>query len=127
MYLDQISATNLQTAWALINTVLDGAGACYTAYYRPGNQLFLLPDNGDASQATSMILNGSGTNLSNSQCTILGSGSAASANGNLLTVTLNTQFKPAFAGRKAVFLGVATGTGQSSGWQSLYQGNTPLL
>jgi len=32
--------------------------AAVDAYYRPGNQLYLYPDNGDGSQATSMVLNG---------------------------------------------------------------------
>ena len=117
-YQDQSNASNLQTTWALINSALDGGGACYAAYYRPGNQLFLLPDNGDGSQATSMVLNGT-SSLSNSQCTILGSGSSASVSGNQLMVTLNTVFKPAFAGRKGVWLGAVTSTGQSSNWQAL--------
>lgn len=118
-YRDQTDANNLQTAWALINSALDGAGACYTAYYRPANLLLLLPDNGNGAQATSMVLNGGNASLSNSQCTIFGSGSSASVNGNQLTVTLNTVFKPAFAGRKGIWLGVATLTGQSSDWQAL--------
>ena len=118
-YQDQTSANGLETTWALINNALDGAGACYVAYYRPGNLLLLLPDNGNASQATSMVLNGGSTSLSNSQCTILGSGSSASVNGNQLSVTLNTVFKPAFAGRKGVWLGAATLSGQSSNWQAL--------
>ena len=118
-YQDQSDANSLQTTWALINNVLDGVGACYMAYYRPGNQLFLLPDNGDGSQATSMVLNGASASLSNSQCMIIGPGSSASVNGNQLKVTLNTVFKPAFSGRKAVWLGAVTLTGQSSSWQSL--------
>ena len=118
-YQDKSDANNLQTTWALINKALDGAGACYAAYYRPGNLLFLLPDDGDGSRATSMVLNGVSTSLSNSQCTILGLGSSAAISGNQLAVTLNTMFKPAFAGRKAVWLGASTQSGQSSDWQAL--------
>src|ERR1017187_7223084 len=55
-YQDQSSATNLQTVWALINTAIDGRGACFVAFYRPGNKLYLYPDNGDGNSATSMVL-----------------------------------------------------------------------
>ena len=118
-YQDQTDANNLQTTWALINSSLDGVGARYVAYYRPGNLLFLLPDNGDGSQATTMALNGTANSLTNSQCTVTGLGSSASAAGNQLAVTLNIGFKPAFAGRKAIWLGAATLAGQSSNWQAL--------
>ena len=65
-YQDQSTASNLQTVWALINTAVDGRRACYVAYYRPGNAVYLIPDNGDGMQATSMPLSGTGM-LSNSQ------------------------------------------------------------
>ena len=72
---DANNTNNLQTMWALINDSLNGHAACYIAYYRPGNQVFLIPDNGDGSQATSMVL--TGTNLvSNSQCTVSAQGSS---------------------------------------------------
>ena len=125
-YRDQGNATNLQTTWALVNNSLDGAGACYVAYYRPGNLLLLIPDNGNGSQATSMVLNGGSTTLSNSQCTILGSGSSASVNGNQLTVTVNAVFKPAFAGRKAVWVAASTLSNQSSNWQALGAWQAPV-
>ena len=118
-YQDQTDARNLQTAWALMNTALDGGHACYVAYYQPGNSLYLLPDNGDASQATSMVLNGSATSLSNSQCTILGTGSGASVSGSLLNVRLNMVFKQAFSGFKGVWMAEQTIGGQIGDWQSL--------
>ena len=118
-YQDAITAGNLQTAWALINTALDGRGACYVAYYRPGNQLFLIPDNGDGTQATSIVLAGTNT-ISNSQCTISAQGSSVSVNGAQLTVNLNIAFKPAFTGPKAVWTAVQTmGGAQTSAWQAL--------
>jgi len=68
-YQDQSDANDLQTVWALINTAVDGRAACYVAYYRPGNQLYLYPDNGDGTQAAKIALTG-GNTLSNSQCSI---------------------------------------------------------
>ena len=119
IYQDQTNANNLQTTWALMNTALDGGGACYIAYYRPGNLLLLLPDNGDGSQATSLVLNGANTSVNNSQCTIFGQGSSASVSGAQLTVTVNVTFKPSFAGHKGFWLASQTLGLQTGNWQSL--------
>ena len=113
---DATNALNLQTAWALINTAIDGRGACYAAYYRPGNLVFLYPDNGDGSQATSMVLTGNNT-ISNSQCTINAAGSLVSVVGNQMIVNLNTTFKSGFTGPKGVWTAVQTLGGQTSPWQ----------
>ena len=112
---DAGNTSTLQTAWALINTAIDGRGACYVAYYRPGNQVFLYPDNGDGTQATSIVLSGTNS-LSNSQCTISAAGSSVTANGNQLTVNLNTTFKSGFTGPKGVWTAVQTFGGVSSAW-----------
>ena len=106
-YQDQTAATNLQTVWALINTAIDGRAACYVAYYRPGNQLYLYPDNGDGTQATNIVLTGSNT-ISNSQCTISAQGANVQTSGNTLMVTLPITFKTAFAGFKGVWLAAQT-------------------
>ena len=104
---DATNATNLQTAWMLINTALDGRAACYVAYYRPGNTLYLIPDNGDGNQAQSLPLAGSNT-LSNSQCTIYSQSSTVTVSGNRLTLRLLVQFKSAFAGPKVIWNAVST-------------------
>ena len=117
-YRDQSNAANLQTVWGLINTAIDGRGACYFAYYRPGNLLYLSPDNGDGSQATNIFLSGSAT-IGNSQCTISAQGASVLANGNTLTVTLPITFKPAFTGFKGVWLAAQTLAAQTSAWQAL--------
>jgi hypothetical protein len=124
-YQDQTSATNLQTVWALINTALDGRAACYVAYYRPGNQLYLIPDNGDGSQATSILLSSGGT-LSNSQCSVSAQGASAQTSGNTLTVTLPITFTNAFAGFEAVWMAAQTLNGaQTSPWQALGAWSVP--
>ena len=117
-YQDATSAANLLTSWALINTAIDGRSACYIAYYRPGNQVFLYPDNGDGSQATSMVLTGTNT-LSNSQCTVSAQGSTVTSSGATSQVTLNIAFKPAFTGPKGVWMAVQTVAGAVSPWQAL--------
>ena len=118
-YQDQNTAANLQTVWALVNTAIDGRAACYVAYYRPGNQLYLYPDNGDGNAATNIVLTGSNT-IGNSQCTVSAQGSQVETNGNTLNVTLAIAFKPAFAGFKGVWLAAQTmGAAQTSAWQAL--------
>jgi len=118
-YQDATSAANLQTMWTLTNTAIDGRAACYVAFYAPGNQIFLVPDNGDGSQATSMSLSGTGT-LSNSQCTVSAAGSSYTTSGAQATLMLNIAFKPAFAGRKDTWLAVQTlNAAATSDWQAL--------
>jgi hypothetical protein len=118
-YQDQSSAANLQTVWALISTAIDGRAACYIAYYRPGNQVYLYPDNGDGNQAANIVLTGNNT-ISNSQCTISAQGASVQTAGSTLTVTLPVTFKPAFAGFKGVWMAAQTmGGAQTSPWQAL--------
>ena len=118
-YQDQTDANNLQTVWSIVHTEINGAGACYIAYYRPGNLLLLIPNNGDSSQATSMLLNGGNGSLSNSQCTIFGAGSSASTDGDQLALTLDVKFSSSFAGRKIIWLASSTLSGQASKWEAL--------
>ncbi len=115
---DQSAAANLQTVWALINTALDARTACYVAYYRPGNQVFLFPDNGDGAQATNIVLTGNNT-IGNSQCTVSAQGASVQTSGNTLTVSLPITFKTAFAGFKGVWMAAYTLGGASSPWQAL--------
>ncbi|HEY2015787.1 MAG TPA: hypothetical protein VGH38_19930 [Bryobacteraceae bacterium] len=117
-YQDQTIASNLQTVWALINTALDGRAACYVSYFRPGNLVFLTPDDGDGTHAVSMPLTGNGT-LSNGQCTVSAQGASVQTAGNSLTLTLPVTFKPGFAGFKGVWLAAYTMNGQVSPWQAL--------
>jgi len=123
-YQDQTSAGNLQTVWALINTAIDGRAACYVAYYRPGNALYLYPDNGDGTQATNITLAGNNT-ISNSQCTVSAQGSQVQSNGNTLSVTLPITFKTPFAGFKGVWLAAQTLAGAVSPWQALGAESVP--
>ncbi len=116
-FLDATSTTNLQTAWALINNAIDGRQACYVAYYIPGNALYLYPDNGDGTQATSIVLTGTNT-IENSQCRISAQGSSVTVTGNQLTLNLNYTFKTPFAGPRAVWTATQTTNGaQTSPWK----------
>jgi hypothetical protein len=100
----------------LLNEYLDGRQACYLAYVRPLNLLYLANDAGDA-LLPALELNGAGS-VSNSQCTINGAGSSVSAAGHSLKLTLNMSFHSAFAGRKAWYLAARDSAENSSGWQA---------
>ena len=117
-YQNATGAAYIQTAWTLINGALDGRGACSLAYYRPGNQIYLIPDNGDGTQAVSMVLSGTNS-VSNSQCTVMAQGSSVAVSGTQLTVNLNITFKPAFTGQKVVWMAVQNLANQTSDWQAL--------
>jgi len=123
-YQDQMNAGNLQTVWALVNSAIDARSACYVAYHRPSNQVYLFPDNGDGTQATSMPLTGNNS-VSNSQCTVSSQGATVMSNCNTLTVTLPVTFKASFAGYKAVWLAAQTIGGQTSAWQALGAWSVP--
>jgi len=115
---DATSYQNLSSVQALINTAVDGRSACYVAYNRIYQELFLVQDNGDAGHPIGMPLNGSGT-LSNSQCSIAGAGSSVSGSGQRLTLILNVTFTPAFAGHRAIWTATQTFSGGNSDWQAL--------
>ena len=116
-FLDQSNATNIQTAWLLINSAVNADRACYVAYFRPGNLLLLFPDNGDGNLATAIPLSSSGF-LENSQCRINAQGSSVTVVGNALTLNLNTVFKPAFAGPRIIF-GALNSSAVNSTWKPL--------
>lgn len=115
-YEDQTDSRNIQTAWALINSAVDGRGACYIAFFAPGDLVLLVPDDGDGSKATAMALPGSGT-IQNSQCSVYASGSSVARSGNRLTLALNLEFKAAFAGNKGVWLALQTLSAVTSAWK----------
>lgn len=121
---DASNTNNLQTMWALINNSLDGLGACYIAYYRPANLVFLVPDNGDGSQAVSMALTGNNT-VSNSQCTVSAQGSNVTVTGARVQVILPITLKPGFQARKAVWMAGSTLDGAHSAWQIQGVWNAP--
>jgi len=101
----------------LVNDWLDGRQACYLAYVRPLNGVYLVNDTGDALLPL-LPLGGSGT-VSNSQCSVSAAGSSVSASGNYLTLTLNLAFKPAFAGNRVFYVAARDTVEHNSGWQAM--------
>jgi len=103
----------------MINGSFSYASGCFILYYRPSNTLYLANDGDSAWQGSTTV--GSGTAISNSQCTITGAGSSANGSGNELILTLNITFgSPGFAGNRIFYLAVRdVNEGNNTGWQSL--------
>jgi hypothetical protein len=109
---------NLGVVNILINDFLDGRQACYLAYSRRYNVLYLVNDAGTA-LSPGLVLGGSGT-VSNSQCTVSAAGSSVNGSGNTLTVSLNLAFSGSFKGNRVVYLAARDlPEANNSGWQAL--------
>jgi hypothetical protein len=109
-------ASSINALYVLINSSLGAASACYFEYHRPSNTIYLANYANSATQGTTLV--GSGAPVSNSQCTVSGTGASVTTNGNQLTVNLPITFKSAFAGIKNVYVYVDDSTNLSSGWQT---------
>jgi len=113
---------SLSVVDVLINTSLDGIGACYLAVVPSGaaaGSVMLVDDAGNAGGPfATMSLPGAGT-VQNSQCSIAGAGSSLNANGTTLTVTLSITFKAPFAGTKIAYMAAQDTSPANSGWQPL--------
>ncbi len=117
IYTDPYGATDISWVQMHFQTQLVAQNACYLQYTRSTNTVVLVNDAGTGS-AGSVTLGSSGT-LSNSQCTLLASGSSATASGNNLTVSLSIVFKPAFTGTKNMSMAVSNNANVFSGWQQM--------
>ncbi len=113
---------SLSVVDVLINSSLDGIGACYVAVVPSGasaGSVMLVDDAGDAGGPfAALSLPGAGT-IQNSQCSIAGTGSSLNASGTTLTVTLAITFKAPFAGTKIAYMAAQDTLSANSGWQAL--------
>ncbi len=122
VYQDQAAATNLKAMQLLINSALDGRGACYVGYDREANQIYLLDDAGTTllTGVTPGRAGETGSGLSeNSQCRVRGGISHVSDSGGTVSLTVGIAFKDGFVGRRIAYAGVQTMGGANSGWQAL--------
>ena len=103
----------------MVNAALNGLHACYFAFVATGQTsgaLYLVDDAGDAGGPFApLALPGSGT-VSNSQCSISGTGAYVSAIGNTLNLILPITFSEAFGGNRLVYLAARNNSGSNTGW-----------
>jgi hypothetical protein len=102
----------------LINNFIDGNHACYLAYARPMNTLYLVNDAGNSlSAGQSLAAAGS---VNNSQCKVAWEASAVGASGNNLSLTLNIQFATGFAGNRVFYLAARDiAEANNTDWQAM--------
>lgn len=114
-YSDPDGHQDIETASALFHDTLAEAAACYVAWRRSQNGLWLRNDAG--SGWLGPVTAGAAGTLSNAQCVVNAAASAAAGAGNTLTLTLSLSFRPKFAGAKKIYLSAADSGGRASGWQ----------
>ncbi|MEZ5402623.1 MAG: BACON domain-containing protein [Bryobacteraceae bacterium] len=104
---------DLEVVNILVNDFLDGRNACYLAYHRPSNVLYLVNNAGSALLPGMVV--GSGGSLVNNQCTVLGPGLAVTGSGSKLTLHVSILFT--FPGNRIVYLAARDSAGRNSGWR----------
>jgi hypothetical protein len=111
-YTDPVSYTNLTDAQFLVQTSVNGNGACYLKYNIASHAFSLSNDAGTVWQAAVT----SGSYSENLQCVLSGSDSSAVGSGTTLTVHFAIGFKTAFTGQKNTYAYTSNATAVS-GWQ----------
>jgi len=115
---DTLGFADLGVEDILVNSSLDGRHACYIAYSRPFNTLYLVNDNGDGLLPGQSVAESGST--SNSQCTVSWGSGAATTGGNTLSLTLNIGFTAAFGGNRIVYVAARdVNEGNSTDWHAM--------
>jgi hypothetical protein len=92
---DSAGAADLSVVHLIVSGPAVLSNACWISWFPSRNSFGLV---NDASSAyVGYVAPGQATSISNSQCTITGSGSSVRSSGNLLTTTVNVAFKPNFS------------------------------
>jgi hypothetical protein len=113
---DPHGASSVGYVYLLINASLNGANSCFVEYNRAANTIRLAADSGLA-WPTPVPL-GTGSAMSNSQCTLNTSSASRSMSGNSLVLNVPLSFWPAYAGPKNVFVSAYDVNGSGSSWQN---------
>ncbi|MEX2302956.1 MAG: hypothetical protein WD733_18570, partial [Bryobacterales bacterium] len=93
------------------------ANACYVRFDPSSNEVELRND-ANSSWSTASVL-GTGTDLSNAQCTIDISDSSSSGTGNNLTLTLDVEFDASYEGAQPVYARVEDSGALEDGWDEI--------
>lgn len=112
-YLDPNGTSDLGNVRVLVSAST-GANACYVFYY-PGPNLLYLENNAGTGLSVG-IAPGSSSEVSNSQCTLSGTGSSYGVGGNNATLAVALTFSGTFTGQKNISLLAQAKNGSTSGW-----------
>ena len=109
--------SNVADLYALFNTSLTGANACYIRYNRASN-LLSVADNSGANWSPGIAPDSSGTTGDfNPNCTVNGTGSSFKGTGTQLEVTASVTFQSTFAGTKNQYMVAYDNEGLNTVWQ----------
>jgi astacin len=113
VYSDPHGVSDVKNVSVLFNTSKAPSSACDVLYSVSANRLYLYNDAGTTLSAG--VAPGSAATVSNSQCTLTGTGSSFSTSGNDVTLKAALTFTNTFVGKKNVYLS-AGGKTSSSGF-----------
>jgi hypothetical protein len=113
IYSDPNGLADLSGVVVLFNNSISLSNDCAVVYAPATNLMFLYNNTG--SGFSTGITPGSAGSVSNSQCTLAGTGSSFSSSGDNLTLSVALTFAGTFAGQKNVYL-YAAGKTANSGW-----------
>jgi hypothetical protein len=117
VYADGNGYQDLNTVSAIVNTSTGTANACYVYYVKAANALYLENNGGTGAQGS--VTPGVAGTVSNSQCTINGTGATVTLSGNNLTLAVPVTFQTVFTGSQNVYLSATDDEGLTSGWKQL--------
>jgi len=113
-YSDTGGYANLNHVGVIFNPAANASNSCYVLYYPSANLVYLLNNAGTGS---SSLTPGSGS-LSNSQCTITGSGTSVVKSGDTLALHLAVTASATYTGRQSIFLYADDISSANTGWVS---------
>jgi hypothetical protein len=120
---DPAGYSDLDVVNILINNSLDGRNACYLAYSRPLNVLYLVNDAGTA-LLPALAPNSSGS-MGNSQCSVTGADFSVTSLANRLQLDLKLTFSGSFTGHRIVWVAARGAVLGNSGWRAGGQWHVP--
>ena len=128
---DTAGAADLASVQLVVNSTASQASACAVTYVAAQNVFQLLNDAGSASAGA--VGPGQAASVTNSQCTLSGTGSSVQVVGTTLTIVANLYFNPTFASvggaTKNVYVNATTmvGTTVTGGLTALGTWTVPSL
>jgi len=113
VYSDPNGISDLSDVLVVFNTSVSVSSGCAVVYVPGTNKMYLYNNAGTA--LSTAVIPGSLGSVSNSQCTLAGTGSSFTTSGDDLTLTVALTFSTTFVGQQKVYL-EAKGSAANSGW-----------
>jgi hypothetical protein len=111
-YSDTGGYANLNHVGVIFGPATGASDSCYVLYYPAANLVYLLTN---AGAATNKLTPGSGT-ISNSQCSISGSGTSVVKSGDSLTLNLAVTATTTYTGKQTIFMYADDASSTNTGW-----------